>query len=270
MREQVRQAAEFVRQGLGEIPPRAVVLGSGLGVLVDHMTEARELSTAEIPHFPVSTVPGHAGRLAAGRLDGTPVLALKGRVHAYEGYSQEQVVFPIRLFAELGVKALITTNAVGCVNRLFQPGDLVLLTDQVNLMFRNPLRGPNDESEGPRFPDMCAAYDPELARKARETALRLGLSLKTGVMAGLLGPSYETPAEIRMLARLEADVVGMSTIPEAIAARHLGLPMAAIACVTNYAAGIGASPLDHAEVTEVAEQARHRFSSLLGALLAEV
>jgi len=270
MRRDVQEAAEFVRQRLGELPPRAVVLGSGLGVLVDHMTDLREVPTTEIPHFPPSTVPGHAGRLAAGLLDGTPVLALKGRVHAYEGYSQEQVVFPVRLFSALGVRSLVTTNAVGCVNRLFKPGDLVLLTDQINLMFRNPLRGPNDDAEGPRFPDMCAAYDPGLVRKACDTALRLGLDLKTGVMAGLLGPSYETPAEIRMLARLEADVVGMSTIPEAIAARHLGLPMAAIACVTNFAAGIGSRPLDHAEVTEVAEQARHRFSTLLSALLAEV
>ncbi|MFA7331123.1 MAG: purine-nucleoside phosphorylase [Candidatus Delongbacteria bacterium] len=270
MHEQIRQAAAFVRQELGEIPPRAVVLGSGLGVLVDHMDGARELSTAAIPHFPVSTVPGHAGRLVAGRLDGTPVLALKGRVHAYEGYSQEQVVFPIRLFAALGVKALVTTNAVGCVNRLLRPGDLVLLTDQLNLMFRNPLRGPNDDALGPRFPDMSAAYDPGLNQCARETARELGLDLKCGVMAGLLGPSYETPAEIRMLARLEADVVGMSTIPEAIAARHLGLPMAAISCVTNYAAGLGAGTLNHAEVTDVAEQARERFSALLSALLARI
>lgn len=270
MHEQIQQAADFVRQALGEIPPRAVVLGSGLGVLVEHMEDARDLSNEEIPHFPRSTVPGHAGRLVAGRLDGTPVLALKGRVHAYEGYSQAQVVFPIRLFSTLGVRALVTTNAVGCVNRLFKPGDLVLLTDQLNLMFRNPLRGPNDEALGPRFPDMSAAYDGELNRIALETARRLGLELKTGVMAGLLGPSYETPAEIRMLGRLEADVVGMSTIPEAIAARHLGLPLAAISCVTNFAAGLSARLLNHAEVTEAAEMARSRFSTLLSALLAGI
>jgi purine-nucleoside phosphorylase len=270
MNEEIRRAAAFVRENLGELPPRAVVLGSGLGVLVDHLEDVRELETAAIPHFPPSTVPGHAGRLAAGRLEGTPVLALKGRVHAYEGYRQDQVVFPVRLLAELGVRRLITTNAVGGIDRRLAPGDLVLLEDQINLMFRNPLRGVNDLAAGPRFPDMSAPYDRELLATARETARELGISLPTGVMAGLLGPSYETPAEIRMLARLGADVVGMSTIPETIAARHLGLAVIAISCVTNFAAGLGQRPLDHGEVTEVAELARGRFSRLLAALLARI
>jgi purine-nucleoside phosphorylase len=238
-------------------------------VLVEHMTELRELPTAEIPGHPRSTVPGHAGLLAAGRLEGTPVLALKGRVHAYEGYSQEQVVFPVRLLAALGVTRLVSTNAVGCIDRRLRPGDLVLLEDQLNLILRNPLRGPGEEGL-PRFPDMSAPYDAGLIEAARAAALELGLELRTGVMAGLLGPSYETPAEIRMLARLGADVVGMSTIPETIAARQLGLRVAAISCVTNFAAGLAGRPLDHAEVTAAAEEARGRFSRLLAALLARI
>jgi len=268
--DRICQAAAEVRGHLGEVPPVAVVLGSGLGILADHMQDAREVATEDIPHYPPSTVHGHAGRLVAGLLDGTRVLALKGRVHAYEGYSQEQVVFPVRLMAALGVKALVTTNAVGCIDRRLRPGDLVLLEDQLNLMFRNPLRGPNDDSAGPRFPDMSAAYDRGLISLALETAREAGLELHTGVMAGLLGPSYETPAEIRMLARCGADVVGMSTIPETIAAHHLGLRVAAISCVTNFAAGLSARPLDHSEVTEAAEMARGRFSRLLAAFLARI
>ena len=269
MDQALQSAAAFVREQLGEIPGRAVVLGSGLGVLADHLTDVRELDTGAIPHFPVSTVHGHAGRLAAGLLEGTPVLALKGRVHAYEGYSQEQVVFPVRLMAALGVTRLLTTNAVGCIHRRLRPGDLVLLVDQINLMFRNPLRGP-DDGQGPRFPDMSAPYDADLNAAALATAVEQGLALHTGVMAGLLGPSYETPAEIRMLGRLGADVVGMSTIPETIAARRLGLRVAAISCVTNFAAGMTGRPLDHSEVTEVAEQARGRFSRLVSAFLARI
>jgi purine-nucleoside phosphorylase len=267
---ELRRSAACVAERLGALPSVAVVLGSGLGILADHMEEARDLAVEEIPHYPVSTVHGHAGRWVAGRLDGTFVLALKGRVHAYEGYNQDQVVFPVRLLAALGVKVLVTTNAVGCIDRRLRPGDLVLLDDQLNLMFRNPLRGANDDGAGPRFPDMSAAYDRDLMALALETARQEGLELHTGVMGGLLGPSYETPAEIRMLARCGADVVGMSTIPETIAARHLGLRVAAISCVTNFAAGLSARPLDHAEVTEAAEMARGRFSRLLAAFLARI
>lgn len=266
---QLAAAAGVVRSRLGSIPPLALVLGSGLGVLVDGLEDARELATGEIPHFPESTVPGHAGRLAVGRLGGVPVLALKGRVHAYEGYSQEQVVFPIRLFKELGVRTVITTNAVGCIDRRLQPGDLVLLEDQINLMFRNPLRGP-EQGEGPRFPDMSAAYSPRVNAAAREAALEIGVPLKIGTMGGVLGPSYETPAEIRMLGKMSADVVGMSTIPEVIVAVHDGLEIASISCVTNHAAGIADRPLDHSEVTETAELARDAFTRLLIALLSRL
>ena len=262
----LRQAADVIREHLAPLPPHAVVLGSGLGVLVDGLERKKELSVRGIPGYPPSTVAGHDGLWVTGLLDGTPILALRGRVHGYEGYTQAEVVFPVRLLCELGIRGLILTNAVGSVNRLYHPGDLVLLEDQVNLMFRNPLRGPNDESVGPRFPDMSAPTDPVLNRLIRDAARELGQPLRVGVMAGLTGPSYETPAEIRMLARIGADVVGMSTIPEVIAARHQGLPVAAISCVTNYAAGIGRATLQHAEVTETAERARPGFTALLGAV----
>ncbi len=261
--ENVTQAAKWVRDRLGEIPQRGIVLGSGLGVLVDGMTSARDVATEEIPGFPPSTVVGHAGRLVAGELDGVPVLALKGRVHGYEGYSQEQVVFPVRLMAALGVTHLLLTNAVGSINRLYHPGDLVLVEDQINLMFRNPLRGPNDPEMGPRFPDMSASVCSEMASIVRDAARDLATPLRVGVMGGVTGPSYETPAEIRTLGRIGADIVGMSTIPELIAARHIGLCAVPISCVTNYAAGISAQQLDHSEVTEVAERARGVFRTLV-------
>ena len=261
--EDVIQAANWVRERLGEIPARGIVLGSGLGVLVDGMNPAREVATEEIPGFPPSTVHGHAGKLVAGELDGVPVLALKGRVHAYEGYNQQQVVFPVRLMAALGVSHLLLTNAVGSINRLYHPGDLVLVEDQINLMFRNPLRGPNDPEMGPRFPDMSNAVCPAMASLVRRVAQQEAIPLRVGVMGGVSGPSYETPAEIRMLARIGADIVGMSTIPELIAAKHIGLNAVAISCVTNYAAGISASQLDHSEVTEVAERARGVFRKLV-------
>jgi purine-nucleoside phosphorylase len=260
------QALERIRERLGPLPGDALVLGSGLGVLVRDMTEVRELPVDDIPGYPRSTVSGHDGLWVAGLLEGVPLLALKGRVHGYEGYAPSQVVLPVRLLGALGIRNLVLTNAVGSINRLYHPGDLVLLEDQINLMFRNPLRGPNDDDLGPRFPDMSAPTDPDLNRKVREAARELGQPLRTGVMAGVTGPSYETPAEIRMLARIGADVVGMSTIPEVIAARHMGLPVAAISCVTNHAAGIGSRQLCHSEVTEVAERARPGFSALLVAL----
>ncbi len=262
-RSSVLQAARVVQEALGEIPDRAVVLGSGLGVVAERMDKVRSLPFDRIPGFPPSTVPGHAGRLVAGELEGLPLLAFAGRVHGYEGYTQEQVALPVRLCHALGCRVLLTTNAVGAINRLLSPGDLVLLDDQINLMFRNPLRGVNDPELGPRFPDMSAPTDPAFNRLLRETALDLGIGLKTGVMAGLSGPSYETPAEIRMLQRLGADVVGMSTIPELIAARHLGLPVASISCVTNMAAGLSAQALDHTEVTDTAAEVREDFLRLV-------
>jgi purine-nucleoside phosphorylase len=267
--ERLAEAAEFVRGQIGAPPSLGLVLGSGLGVLAEGLEQGRELPTSGIPHFPPSTVAGHAGRLAAGLLGGVPVLALKGRVHAYEGYSQAQVVFPIRLFKALGLRAVITTNAVGCIDRRLAPGDLVLLVDQINLMQRNPLRGFRQGQDALRL-DLSAAYSPRLRREALAAAQELGLPLREGVLGGVLGPSYETPAEIRMLGRLGADVVGMSTVPEVIAARQAGLEIASISCVTNFAAGIGDRPLDHAEVTETAELARTAFTRLLIALLSRL
>lgn len=269
MSSTLNEAVAAVKQGLGEIPDLAIILGSGLGILVDDM-QGRELPTEEIPGHPRSTVDGHDGLWASGRLGKRKVLALKGRVHPYEGYSDEQIAFPIRLLHRLGVRTLLTTNAVGCIDRRLGPGDLVLLDDQINLMFRNPLRGRHRPEEGERFPDMSAPFDPGLMELLRETALTEGIALKTGVMAGVLGPSYETPAEIRMLGRMGADVVGMSTIPEVIMARQLGMRVLSISCVTNFAAGIAASPLNHAEVTETAGRVRADFSRLLVSFLSRV
>ena len=266
----LERAAGFIRRRLGEVPPRAVILGSGLGLLAESLERRLELPYAEIPGFPEATVEGHTGRMAAGRLQDAHLLVLRGRVHAYEGYSQEQVVFPIRLLAALGVGRVLLTNAVGSIDRDLHPGDLVLLEDQINQTFRNPLRGPNAHRLGPRFPDMSTPTSDLMNNLARETADRLGVPLRGTVMGGVLGPSYETPAEIRMLQRLGAGVVGMSTIPELIAAAHLGLEACAISCVTNYAAGIGKDRLDHAEVTTAAESARVDFIRLVAALMAEL
>ena len=260
--------AQGVIQGkLGSVPDLALILGSGLGVLAEGM-EGPQMATADIPDYPPSTVEGHAGLWVNGKMGERALLAIKGRVHPYEGYSDEQIAYPIRLLKKLGVSTLVTTNAVGCIDRRLEPGDLVLLEDQINLMFRNPLRGTHRPEEGPRFPDMSAAFDPELMKIARDTALAEGIPLKTGVMAGVLGPSYETPAEIRMLGRMGADVVGMSTIPEVIMARQLGMRVLSISCVTNFAAGIAATPLNHEEVTETAGRVRKDFTRLLTALLA--
>jgi purine-nucleoside phosphorylase len=267
---EIIQASEFVTQKLTKIPRRAVVLGSGLGILVNGMENAVQIKSDEIPGFPKSTVDGHDGLLVAGELDGVEILALRGRVHGYEGYSQQQVVFPLHLFAALGIEKVLLTNAVGSINRLMHPGDLVLLDDQINLMFRNPLQGINDDKLGPRFPDMSAPYSLRMQRIAKDVALKSGIALASGVMGGVTGPSYETPAEIRMLRTLGADVVGMSTIPEIITAKHIGLEAAAISCVTNYAAGLGEAQLNHAEVTEVAERTRPVFRKLLVELMAAV
>jgi purine-nucleoside phosphorylase len=266
----IEAAAAFLRERFGEIPAIALVLGSGLGILVDDIEDAIDVPTQEIPHYPESTVEGHAGHLVKGLLNGVPVLAFKGRVHGYEGYTQSEVVFPVRLVAALGVSTLVTTNAVGSINRHMEPGDLMLIEDHINMMFRNPLIGSNNEEMGPRFPDMSAAYSPRLQALAKQAALDVKVDLKVGVMGGVTGPSYETPAEIRMLGILGADVVGMSTIPEAIAAAHLSLEMASISCITNHAAGIAKQPLNHAEVTEVAQQARGRFTQLLCEFLCRI
>src|SRR5580704_47843 len=265
MLEQLDQAARTVRARVDFAPEVGVVLGSGLGAWGDTLASLTRLPYGEIPGMARSTVPGHAGNLCLGHAGGVPVACLQGRVHLYEGHEIERVVFGVRLLARLGCRAVVLTNAAGGLDASWSPGDLMLVTDHLNLMGKNPLVGPNDASLGPRFPDMTEAYDHALGGLAREASREVGVPLREGVYAGLLGPTYETPAEIRMLRRLGADAVGMSTVPEVIALRHLGVRAAAVSCITNLAAGISPTKLDHAEVEATATSARGSFTALLSA-----
>lgn len=259
----IREAAAFIRGKTSAAPEIALILGSGLGVLADHVEDAAVIPYEEIPHFPLSTVEGHAGELVIGRLAGRTVVIMRGRFHMYEGYGPELTAFPVRVMKALGARTLVVTNAAGGINTSFEPGDLMLITDHLNLTGRNPLVGPNDGELGPRFPDMSEAYSRRLRVIALDTAREQGLALREGVYAGLLGPSYETPAEIRMLRALGADAVGMSTVAEVIAARHTGLEVLGISCISNMAAGILDQPLSHDEVMETTERVKSRFLALV-------
>jgi purine-nucleoside phosphorylase len=243
-----------------------VILGSGLGAFADAVEDATEIPYGEIPGWPASTAVGHAGSLVAGRFAGVPVAVMKGRAHLYEGHPPSTVVFGVRVLGRLGVRSLVLTNASGAIDPAVEPGRLVAISDHLNLQGSSPLVGPNDETLGPRFPDMSDAYDPEYRRLAREAAGRLGLRLGEGVYAAWLGPAFETPAEIRMMRALGADLVGMSTVPEVLAARHMGIRCLALSCVTNAAAGVRPEPIDHERVLEVGQRA----SADLVALLREV
>lgn len=250
-------------------PTVGVVLGSGLGAFADSLTGLVKLPYAEIPHMPRSSVVGHAGNLVLGRVGAARVACLQGRVHAYEGHALERVTFGVRLLARLGCRAVLLTNAAGGIRDGFSPGDLMLIVDHLNLMGRNPLVGENDDSAGPRFPDMTRAYDVELCDAARRIASAQGGKLQEGVYAGLLGPSYETPAEIRMLRTFGADAVGMSTVPEVLVLRHRGVRVGAMSCITNLGAGLSDTLLDHSEVEETANKTRQRFTQLLASWVEE-
>ncbi|MBL8956690.1 MAG: purine-nucleoside phosphorylase [Myxococcaceae bacterium] len=254
----------------GAAPKVGIILGSGLGGFGDALENPTKIPYGELPHFPLSGVPGHAGRLVLGMLGGQPIVAMQGRVHFYEGYTPQEVAFPARVLCALGIKALVVTNAAGGINLGFQVGDLMGITDHLNLAGYNPLIGPNDPKLGPRFPDMSHAYDPGLLELLRQSALATGMRLREGVYACLSGPSYETPAEIRMLRTLGADAVGMSTVPEVIAAAHMGVRVAGISCITNLAAGISKQKLSHEEVGETAERVKGVFQRLLERFLPEV
>jgi purine-nucleoside phosphorylase len=251
-------------------PKVGLVLGSGLGAFADSLADATKIPYSEIPSFPQSTAIGHAGRLVIGNVGAVTVAAMQGRVHQYEGYSAQQVAFPIRVFARMGMHSVILTNAAGGINLGYSQGALVLIKDHINLQGTNPLVGPNDDRFGLRFPDMTHTYSRVYREIAREEAAKLGIILHEGIYAALLGPSYETPAEIDHLRRIGADLVGMSTVAEVIAARHAGLNVLAISCVTNMAAGILDQPLSHAEVMETGERVRTTFEALLKALLPRV
>lgn len=261
--ELIMEAVNFIKKDCSLLPLVGVVLGSGLGEFADQVTEKSMFAYADIPHFKKVSVAGHAGRLVMGKIGALPVAVLQGRYHFYEGHDISDVVFPVRVLAKLGVKSLLLTNAAGGISRDLRPGDLMVIRDHINLMGINPLRGANDERLGPRFPDMSVVYDREFREVIAAAQKEIGLASKQGVYLALSGPSYETPAEIRMLAALGADAVGMSTVPEAICARHMGLRVAGISCVTNLAAGISAQALSHKEVTETAARVKDDFIRLL-------
>ncbi len=268
--EEVRRAADAIREATGAEPEAALVLGTGLGGLAEAVEDRRELGYGEVPGFPVSTAEGHAGRFVAGRLEGLPVAALDGRFHRYEGYDLRQVGFPIRVLRALGAETLVVSNACGCMNPLWERGDVVLLSDHVNLMGDNPLVGPNVEEQGPRFPDMSEAYDAELRAWAREEALEAGLRVREGVYAAVTGPSLETAAEYRMLRTIGADVVGMSTVPEVIVANHVGLRVLGVGVVTDMALPDALEPVDVAEIIATAEEAAPALEGLVRGVLARL
>ena len=263
----VQSAADAVRARVSVLPSTAIVLGSGLGDFAGSLTDAISIQYKDLPDWPISSVPGHEGRLVVGRTQGRLIAALAGRSHLYEGHDAQTVTFATRVLGLLGVRQLILTNAAGGVNTTFSQGALMVIDDHINLTGHNPLAGPNDDRFGPRFPDMSAVYSTRLRALAGEAAKANGIALAHGVYAALLGPSYETPAEIRFLRTIGADAVGMSTVPEAIAARHMGIDVLGISCITNMAAGVLPHPLNHAEVMDTARRVRGQFIALLEGII---
>jgi purine-nucleoside phosphorylase len=265
--QKMEEAKTYIQSKHKAAPRIGLVLGSGLGVLGDEVENPTIVPYSEIPNFPVSTVEGHAGQLVLGQLAGAEVVVMQGRFHFYEGWSLDEVTFPVRVMKALGVEILIVTNAAGGINPEWNAGDLMLITDHINFTGQNPLIGPNESEIGPRFPDMSNGYNRELRATAKEVAANLGITLREGVYAGVSGPSYETPAEIRMLRVLGGHAVGMSTVPEVIVANHAGLKVLGITCISNMAAGILDQPLSHHEVMETAEKAKASFISLVKAIV---
>jgi purine-nucleoside phosphorylase len=263
----IKETVDFIRAHCRQQPVLGLILGSGLGAYADSLRSRTAIPFSNLPHFPSSTVLGHSGNLVIGTAEGVPAIALQGRVHLYEGYSISDVAFPARILGALGIRQLIVTNAAGGINTAFSPGDLMLITDHINLMGTNPLTGPNMDELGPRFPDMSEAYDSAMRSVAQEAAQQKGIVLREGVYIGLPGPSYETPAEIRMFRALGADAVGMSTVPEVIVANHMGIRVLGISCITNMAAGILPQKLTHKEVMDTTERVRERFQSLLQGII---
>jgi purine-nucleoside phosphorylase len=264
------RAAKFILSKTRLRPTVALVLGSGLGAFADDLAGATRIPYEKIPGFPRSTAIGHAGRLVIGNVGNVAVAAMQGRVHFYEGYSAKEVVFPMRVLGRLGIRAAILTNAAGGINLEFKQGALVVLSDHINLQGTNPLMGANDERFGPRFPDMTHAYWKSYRESALVEAKRLGIEVHEGIYAALTGPSYETPAEIRYLRTIGADLVGMSTVPEVIVARHMGIRVLGISCVTNMAAGILDRVINHAEVMETGERVKTQFVALLRAVIPRI
>ena len=261
--DRAEKAARLIRSRTSAEVSVAIVLGSGLGAFAEELTEATEIGYDEIPGFARTTVEGHTGQLVIGRAGEVMVAAMQGRFHFYEGYSLEEVTFPIRVLKLLGVRTVVLTNAAGSLNVEFTPGSLMVITDHMNLLGDNPLRGDNDERFGPRFPDLSTVYSPELQSIVIQEGSAMGIELRRGIYAALSGPSYETPAEIHMVRTLGADAVGMSTVPETIVARHMGMNVVGISCITNLAAGVSNRPIDHSQVMAIGERVRGTFTELL-------
>jgi purine-nucleoside phosphorylase len=267
--DQIQEAVNFIKSKSSFDPEVGVILGSGLGDFADTLEDKTVIPYGEIPHFKKVSVKGHAGRFVLGRIGKKPVAVMQGRYHYYEGHHIKEVVFPVRVLCRLGIEKILLTNAAGGINPMLVAGDLMIIRDHLNLMGVNPLMGPNDDRLGTRFPDMSHVYEPEMVEIIAKEMASMGLGVKKGVYAALTGPSYETPAEIKMLATLGADAVGMSTVPEAITARHMGVKVAGISCVSNLAAGISKAPLSHQEVTETGERVKGHFIKLLTAVIPE-
>ncbi|MFC0335417.1 purine-nucleoside phosphorylase [Paenibacillus sepulcri] len=263
----IAEAADYITSRTQLKPQVGLILGSGLGILGDNLENAVTIPYEDIPHFPISTVEGHAGELLIGTISGRAVVLMRGRFHMYEGYGPELTSFPVRVMKSIGVSILVVTNAAGGINTGYEPGDLMLISDHINLTGRNPLIGPNEDELGVRFPDMSEAYSRRLRALAVQTAQQQGFSLREGVYIGVLGPSYETPAEIRMMRIMGADAVGMSTVAEVVAARHSGIEVLGISCISNMASGILNQPLSHQEVMETTEKVKTRFLGLVEGLI---
>ena len=266
----MNKSIDYIKEKIKNQPEIGIVLGSGLGDFADAIEDKIEISYTEIPGFPVSTVKGHDGKLIFGKINSKEVCVMKGRIHYYEGYDIKEVVYPIEVLAGLGIETLILTNAAGGVNTDFEPADLMIINDHINLMGKNPLIGPNDEDLGPRFPDMTDLYNKDLIEVAEKSAKKLGIDIQEGVYMYFTGPSYETAAEVRMARILGADAVGMSTVPEAIIARHRGLKILGISTITNMSTGILDTPLDHTEVVEVGQEVAGKFKELLKEIIEEI
>ncbi len=267
MHSKIQETVAAITGRHAERPALGLILGSGLGSYAETFRNKTVIPFPELPHFPRSTVAGHSGNLVLGEAEGVRVVALQGRVHFYEGYSMSEVCYPTRVLGSLGIRHLIVTNAAGGINLDYRPGDLMLITDHINLMGTNPLIGTNDDDLGPRFPDLSEAYDGGLRTSALAVAGERDILLRQGVYVGLTGPSYETPAEIRMLRSLGADAVGMSTVPEVIVANHMGIRVLGVSCITNMAAGILPRKLTHKEVIDTTERVKEKFISLLRGMI---
>ncbi|MBS4536229.1 purine-nucleoside phosphorylase [Clostridium sp. D2Q-14] len=268
--ENIKEAANYIREKTRIRPKTGLILGSGLGILADEIENSIKIQYKDIPHFPQSTVVGHKGQLVIGNIQGKEVIALQGRFHYYEGYSMKEVTFPVRVMNELGIDNIIITNAAGGANKNFEPGDLMIIEDHINFAFDNPLIGKNSNELGPRFPDMSHAYDEELINIAEQIATKNNIEIQKGVYMFLTGPTYETPAEVKMAQILGADSVGMSTVPEVVVAIHGGLKVLGISCITNMASGILDKPLDHNEVIETTQKVKNKFMLLIKEIIKEV